>query len=374
MKVLLLSLPTGYGHHQTAASIMARLTQMGIPSHMIDICEYISPKIAEYVSKTYLISTKYVPKTYGKIYQKTENKEKGDYNQFIKIIGLLTLKKFQEYITEYAPDVLICTHVFSAQIVTVMRKKGMIHVPAIGIVTDFVTHPFWEDTQIDYYVTPSALLNNQMRKKGIPEEKILPYGIPIHEKFLKKQTKEEARDELGIAHKNTILVMTGSMGFGKVENRIRQLDALDGDFQILCVCGFNTKLKERLLLGHYQKDMHIYGFAKNVDVMMDASDCIVTKPGGLTTSESLAKGIVPILIDPIPGQEDRNAEFLVNNGIAIKTSSTFPIDEAIFQLFYDKTRIDKMQNQVRSFGKPYAARDLCDFIVEHYGQLPDKTL
>ena len=347
---------------------MARLTQIGIVSHMIDICEYISPKIAEYVSKTYLISTKYVPKAYGKLYRKTETKEKGDYNQLIKIVGLLTLKKFQEYIKEYAPDVVICTHVFAAQIMTVLRRKHMVEVPSIGIVTDFVTHPFWEDTEIDYYVTPSPLLNNQMRKKGIPESKILPYGIPIHEKFMQTRTKEAAQTELGIAHKNTVLVMTGSMGFGKVESHIHQLDELEGDFQILCVCGFNTKLKEHLSAQTFQKSVYIYGFAKNVDVMMDASDCIITKPGGLTTSESLAKGIVPILIDPIPGQEDRNAEFLVNNGIAIKTSSSFPIDEAIFQLFYDKDRIGKMQKQVRSFGKPYAARDLCDFLVEHYGK------
>jgi len=368
MKVLLLSVPTGYGHHQTAASIMSCFTEMGIPSHMVDVCEYINPKLATSVSKTYLMSTKYVPKTYGKIYRKTETKDPGDYMQMMNIVGRLTTKKIARYINEYAPDVIICTHVFTAQIITAMRKNKIIDTPAIGIVTDFVTHPFWEDTVIEYYVTPSALLNNQMKKKGISDDKILPFGIPIHEKFAKKLSRQEAREKLGIANKNTILVMTGSMGFGKVENRMWQIDNLKGDFQVLCVCGFNEQLKKTLESKRFKKDVRCYGFAKNVDVMMDASDCIITKPGGLTISESLAKGIIPVLIDPIPGQEDRNAEFLVNNGIAVKTSPSFPIDEAIFQLFHDKERISSMEQRVRAFGKPNAAHDLCEFIVEKYGK------
>ena len=366
MKVLLLSVPTGYGHHQTAASIMSCFTEMGIPSHMVDVCEYINPRFATSVSKTYLMSTKYVPKAYGKIYRKTETKEPGDYVQMMNILGKLTEKKIAGYITEYAPDVIICTHVFTAQIITAMRKNKIVRVPTIGIVTDFVTHPFWEDTMIDYYVTPSVLLNNQMMKKGIPASKVLPFGIPIHQKFAEKISKEEARKKLGIANRNTILVMTGSMGFGKVGNRLMQLDNLSDDFQVLCVCGFNEALKKSLEAKKFKKDIFFYGFVKNVDIMMDASDCIITKPGGLTISESLAKGIIPILIDPIPGQEDRNAEFLVNNGIAIKTSPTFPIDEAIFQLFYDKNRIANMEKRVRSFGKPDAARNLCEFIVTKY--------
>ena len=158
------------------------------------------------------------------------------------------------------------------------------------------------------------------------------------------------------------------MGFGKVENRMWQIDNLKGDFQVLCVCGFNEQLKKTLESKRFKKDVRCYGFAKNVDVMMDASDCIITKPGGLTISESLAKGIIPVLIDPIPGQEDRNAEFLVNNGIAVKTSPSFPIDEAIFQLFHDKERISSMEQRVRAFGKPNAAHDLCEFIVEKYGK------
>jgi processive 1,2-diacylglycerol beta-glucosyltransferase len=366
MKVLLLSVPTGYGHHQTALSVQDCFSKMNIQSHIVDICEYINPTFAKSVSKTYLISTKFVPKTYGKIYRLAETKGKDNYTIAMDIFGVLTAKKFTNYIEEYNPDVIVCTHVFSAQIVTALRQKKLIDKPCIGIVTDFTTHPYWEDSDIDYYVTASDLLNNQMMKKGIGMDKILPYGIPIKEKFSHKISKQEARRRLGIEDKNTILVMTGSMGFGKVVDKIMQIDNLDQDMQLLCVCGFNKKLKAEIESRKWRKKVCCFGFVDNIDLMMDASDCIVTKPGGLTISESLAKGIIPILIDPIPGQEDRNAEFLVNNGIAIKTSEFFPIDEAIYQLILHPERIPKMEEQVRSFGKPHAAKDLCDFIANTY--------
>ena len=201
----------------------------------------------------------------------------------------------------------------------------------------------------------------------MPPDKILPFGIPINKKFTKNMSKSEARKELGIADKQTLLLMAGGTGFGNLAALIRQLDDLDLDFQILAVCGSNKRLKSRLSKLSVKRNLHVYGFVNNVDVMMDAAECICTKPGGLTTSEALAKGLMIMIPDAIPGQEERNLEFLINNGLAMRITKTFGIDECIYQFFSNSERSSSANYMLKHIAKPYAARDLGDFIIKKYG-------
>jgi len=225
-------------------------------------------------------------------------------------------------------------------------------------------HPYWEEAPMDYYVLASELLCNQAKKKGISEDEIVPTGIPINPRFAKKTDKQEARKILGLEDKTTILVMSGSMGYGKIGSMIKKLDEADFDFQILSVCGYNERLKKRIDKMEFEHKIFNYGYSDQIHMFMDAADCIVTKPGGLTTSEALAKGLPMIMANPIPGQEDRNVEFLLNNGAAFKISSTFPIDEALFQMFSNEVRLRNMSEMVKSLGKPQATKDFVDFVIK----------
>ena len=226
----------------------------------------------------------------------------------------------------------------------------------VGIVTDFTIHPYWEDTHLDYYVTPSEGLNIQALKKGIPRIKFCRSAYRLTLSF-QKDCRVRKREILGIDDRRTVLVMSGSMGFGNVIDEIKALDRVDGDFQIVTICGNNKKLKKHIDNTEFSKKVYNYGFVNNVDVFMDAVDCIITKPGGLTTSEALAKGVPMIMSNPIPGQEDRNVEFLLNAGAAIKISPTYPIDDAIYQLFSGK-RLKLIKEAIRSLGKPNATNIL----------------
>ena len=261
----------------------------------------------------------------------------------------------------------MCTHIFAAQIISYMQNKGDLRAKTIGIVTDFTIHPFWEDTNLDCYVIANELLIHQAAKKGISINKIAPIGT-IHTKFSKKMNVSEARELLGVEDKTTIFVMSGSMGYGKVEKVIQEIDSLDLDLQIISVCGNNKSLKKKIDEMDIRKKIYNFGFVDNVDIIMAASDCIVTKPGGLTVSESLAKGIPMILINPIPGQEDRNVEFLLNNGLAIKIRETYPIDEAIYQLMNNDWRRYHLQAMVQKVGRPNATRDLGELIIKMANQ------
>jgi len=364
MKVLILTVTAGHGHNQAATVIMDYLSGRGIACEVVDTYEYINPILSESVAKGYLISTKFTPAVYGKLYHMAEKREKNNKKLSIAtLINAILSKKLTGFLDEYDPDVIVCTHIFAAQIISYIQSKRALRAKTIGIITDFTIHPFWEDTELDCYVTANELLTHQAVKKGIDMNKIAPIGIPIHTKFSKKMNVSEARALLGIEDKTTIFVMSGSMGYGKVEKVIQEIDSLDLDLQIISVCGNNKNLKKKIDEMETQKKVYNYGFVNNVDVIMDASDCIVTKPGGLTVSESLAKGIPMILINPIPGQEDRNVEFLLNNGLAIKVSHTYPIDEAIYQLMNNDWRRSHLQDMARKMGRPNATRDLGELII-----------
>ena len=207
------------------------------------------------------------------------------------------------------------------------------------------------------------LLSNKVIKKGISAKKILPFGIPVRKSFSTKKDKIEARKELQIDNKTTVLLMMGSMGFGNILKEIAEIDKLDFDFQVICVCGKNRKKFKAISSHSWNKKIITLGFVNNVDLLMDASDCIITKPGGLTTSEFLAKQLPAVIMNPIRGQEDRNTEFLVNTGAAIMVTKTFSISEALFQILNCPWRLETLKQSVKNLGKPNSTKDLCEFVI-----------
>lgn len=367
MKVLLLTNTAGQGHNATAGAVHDQLVTMGAQCRVLDSYRYISPALYQAMARGYLIATAVTPVAYGTIYRAAENKEKNDsrYSMLGVANSIMSLKIARFMQREFWPDVIVCTHIFSAQLINAMRHDGRVNAVTIGIVTDFTIHPFWQDVGgIDYLVTASELLGMQACKKGIDAKKLLPIGIPIHPKFSKKMEKAEARRMLGLdPDRFTVLVMGGSMGHGHLCETVRQIDTMEQNFQVLAVCGNNRHAYEKIKGLITRKKVHVFGFVDNVDVMMDAADCIVTKPGGLTTSEALAKGLPILMINPIPGQEERNVEFLVNNGLAVNVTSTYPIDEALYQLFYYPQKLQSMESNIQLVGKPNATEDLCRFIL-----------
>ena len=218
-------------------------------------------------------------------------------------------------------------------------------------------------------MTASEYLAYQLLKKGLDAEKMLPFGIPIHPKFSEKLPQAEARCQLGLDEKRkTILIMGGSMGHGRFDELIARLDKLPIDFQLLVICGSNDAMRQKLSALETTKPMQVYGFVDNVDVFMDASDCLIGKPGGLTTSEALAKELPMIMVDPIPGQEERNVEFLLNNGLALSVSETLPVEEAVYYLLYNDGRREVLIDAIRRLGKKHSAKRLGDFLIQHMAE------
>ncbi len=366
MKGLILSITAGQGHNQTAHVLDKQFKQRGVETEYLDVYGYINPHLSDSVNRIYLMSTKNIPKIYGGVYRLAEKRNiqpKVGVRGMTKLTNSVLSRKLINLIKEKRPDFIICTHIFAALLVTYISSIESLNALTVGIVTDFTVHPYWEDSYLDYYILPDKRLVIQGMKKGFPENRLLPLGIPIDPKFMNKHDKAEAKRELGIDSERAVLVMSGSMGFGNIVSEIRQLDKLDIDFGIVTICGRNKKLKERIDALKTKKKIYNHGFTKKVDLFMDACDCIITKPGGLTTSEALAKQIPMLMNNPIPGQEDRNVEFLLNAGAAMKISRTNPLDEAVYQMFISDEHRALMRENMRLLAKPTAAADLVDFVI-----------
>lgn len=372
MRVMILSVTAGFGHHATAKAVADMLREKGAVVDTVDVYAYLSKIVKETIDKGYLFTSKHTQELYRLVYLLAENHGSGYFANPISIINIvnaLGASKFARIVNDFAPDAIVCTHVFAAQLVNDLKKRKLLTAPTVGIITDYTLHPYWEDVpNIEYIVTGSELLTHRAIKKGIDASRILPLGIPIHPKFCQPISQADARARLGLdLDRPTILMMGGSMGYSNNKKLIAQLNLCDIPFQLLVVCGNNKKQYEEML--HLKETLdgpcilHPYGFVNNVEEMMSAADCIITKPGGLTVSEALAKNLPMILVNPIPGHEERNVEFLMNNGMACLVTKTFPVDEAVYHLFKSPHRLRTVRETMSALAHPDATERLCDFIL-----------
>ncbi len=374
MRVLILSITAGQGHHAAGKSLSDALTRRGATVMTIDVYKEINRLLYDGVNQGYLLSTKYIPAAYRRFYTMFENKEKSGKYSMTALVNMLLGNKFDHFIEDFAPDFMICTHIFSAQVVNELKRRGRYtDIPTLGIVTDYTIHPFWQDVPyIEYIDLASDLLYAKAISRGIDAARLRSFGIPVQEKFAQKQPQDEARRALGIPQdKPCALVMAGSMGYGNMCSIVQNIEALGLDLTILAVCGNNERQRRKLLELPARDGRFVYGYVNNVDVMMDAADCIITKPGGLTVTEAMAKKLPMILVHPIPGQEERNVDFLLNNGIALAVNRAFTIEDAVYFLFRCPGQIQSIAERLDVVARPHASASIADFIMQHEEKQPN---
>ena len=372
MKVMILSVTAGNGHNATAKAIGDMLISKGAEVKIIDTYEYVNKVVQKAIDKGYTLSIKHTKELYRLGYRFAEDygsERVINHLNLINLMNIIGVSKFSDILYDYSPDVIVCTHVFAAQLVNELKKRNLTDVFTIGIITDYTIHPYWENVPfINKIVLASSLLEYRAIKRGISKECLLSYGIPVNPKFNENISKEIACKELGIEiSKPTVLLMGGGLGYGKYLKTIKKLCKMDIDMQLLVVCGSNKKQFDdiQFYLSRYTGSIkiYLYSFVNNVDIMMSVSDCIITKPGGLTVSEALVKNLPLILIKPIPGQEERNTEFLLNSGVALKSSSTSYVDECVYQLLRNNVQRERMRETMNLLTPKNATENLCNYIM-----------
>lgn len=362
--ILFFSVSIGAGHDSAARALENKFIEKipGVKIKIIDTFDYINSTLHKVVVGSYMETLKFNPKVWGYLYSQAENGDRiVDLGQ---ILNKLLSYKLHQLIENFQPDAIICTHAFPTGMMSVLKAQTDLSVPVIAVLTDYTVHSFWIHDYIDYYVIPSDELKYECINKGMLSESIRPFGIPIRKEFSVDYDQSKIKEKLGLDEKKVILAMGGGLGLGAVQETVKTLLGSSHNLQIVAVAGKNVRLYNQLSkLRQQHHNLHVFGYIDNIVEYMSAADLIVTKPGGLTTAEVLAKGLPMVIVDPLPGQEYRNTEFLLNWGVAVKVGGRSSLSALINQLFGNSLRMRHMKEMAAYLSKPYASDEITDFVI-----------
>ncbi|MFH2138572.1 MAG: glycosyltransferase [Candidatus Omnitrophota bacterium] len=370
MKILIIHASAGAGHVKAAEALSHAFKKNcpeGLSVITIDALDYTNAVFKKSYPAVYIFLVKHFPLLWGACFHFL------NFSPLMPIITFFRLifNKFHgrgliEYILREKPEVIICEHFFSAQLVSYLKTAGKFKGYVLCGITDFGVHRFWINKGTDYYLVASESTKRELLQKGVEQEKILVTGIPIEQRFSRQCSKDQLRDNLGL-DKNlfTILVTSGGFGVGPIEKIVYSLDDMNIDLQILVICGKNNQMYDSLKARDFKKKAVVLGYVTNMDECMGAADMIVSKSGGLTVSESLAKGLPMIIIKPIPGQEMRNAEIIEENNIGVRLIDLEEITEKITLFLKDDKKIlNEMRKNTKVIAKPDAANRISQWVIK----------
>ena len=374
MKILIFYASYGGGHINAAKSINEYLKNnyKNIDVELIDCMKYVNKTIEKMTTKAYNGMAKKAPWAWGRIYS---DSQKGPLAHITSRSNKILAIKLLKLLREKNPDLIISTHPFGSQMCSYLKRKKKISAKIATIMTDFAPHDQWlvGSDFTDYYFVAHDKMKKYLIKKGISKQKVFATGIPLSNRFLQPHDKEKILKELNLKpEKKTILFFGGGeFGLGKT----RTVEIFESfvsyctDMQIIAIAGKNEKMKtafEKIVSKYNRKDsLIVFEYTSQVPEFMSVSDLVVTKPGGLTTTESLASNLPMIVINPIPGQEEENAEFLEKNGIAIWIKKDDNVIEILEDLFSHPDKLESMKENTKKLAKLHSTKDICNILLEN---------
>lgn len=367
-KVLLFTASAGGGHNSAARAVKDELDKLDCDTMIVDAVKFASPMLNTVITSGYEASAKYIPNTYGSIYRMSGGKTRK--RNLDVLIRQVMGKKLYLLVQSRKPDAIVCTHPFPTMALMKYKEMGIINAPIISIVTDYTAHPAYIQKNADAFIIGDEDVEYILKNEGIPHEKIFPFGIPVSDNFLNTDRVEIVRDQLQLEDKFTVLLMGGSFGAGDLKGSMIELLNSSRDFQIVVITGRDHMLKQKLdkMISEIKpsKSVKVLGFTKDMPELMTLGDVLVTKPGGLTTTEAVLKAIPMIIPFYIPGQEAENVDYLLNNGLALKTSRNYSITTLIEILIDNPGRrqdiIDRMLKRRKLGSAANTAKLIADLV------------
>ncbi len=373
MKKIIIFYASYGGGHLSAAKSILKYFESNVPSaevEMIDCIKYVNKPIERMTTAAYREMAKKAPKLWGKVYS---GSEKGVLSRISKDSNKLFSNKLNKLLQNKNPDIVISTHPFSSQMVSYLKKKGKVNCVLATIMTDFAMHKQWlighENT--DFFFVSNENMKNDIVNYGVCASKIYVTGIPMSSRFCESFDREKICEDFKLDSNKKVILFFGGGEFGLGKDKTVQvlkvlLNKLP-NCQIVAISGKNEKMKEsfeQLVIECKAQDRAIIlGFTDKVPELMSISSAVVTKPGGLTTTESLASGLPMLIINPIPGQEEENALFLEKNGAGIWLKQNEETENIIVQLFNDENKLQKMSECAKLLARPNSTENICKIVL-----------
>lgn len=370
-KILIFYASYGGGHLSAANSIKNYLSSNyeNIDVELIDCMKYINKPIEKITTTAYNEMAKKAPWAWGKIYS---DSQKGPLAHITTRSNQVFAIKLLRLLREKNPDLIISTHPFGSQMCSYLKRKGKITSKIATILTDFAPHDQWlvGSDYTDYFFVAHNKMKEYLISKNIPENKVFATGIPISNKFLETFNTSKILNSLGLKEnlKTILFFAGGKFGLGK-SRTLEIFNTLVNDFnniQVIAISGKNKKMYEdfnQIVKAANKTDfMRVFEFVNNVPELMAISDIVITKPGGLTTTESLVSGLPMIIINPIPGQEEENAQFLEHSNIGIWLKKQMNITETISNFISNDAKLKQMKENTKKISNRNSTKDICTIL------------
>lgn len=356
----ILSVSAGAGHIRAAEALKTAAEARGLTAVHIDLMDHVPKIFRKLYAESYLKIVDRHPALWGYLYHAAD-KQKPDATLTKLRLALerLNTRSFVKYLEALNPDQVICTHFLPAQILSRLIGKKRFSKPVWTVVTDFDVHALWVHPHLSGYCAAAEEIAWRMRDRGLGETPIAVTGIPIMPAFSQTLDRAACAKEYGLdPKKTTFLMMSGGFGVGAIDQLAERLLGIDADFQLIALAGRNAELLARIqaLATKYPGRLFAQPFTRTIERLMACADLAISKPGGLTTSECLAVGLPMLVISPIPGQEERNADYLLENGAGLKAHDAAGLVFRVRELMKAPERIVTLRANAKRLGRPDAAQ------------------
>ena len=386
MRVLILAATTGGGHMRAADALKEYILSQDENAEIKieDVIEYISPFVNKAVTGGYVYMAKNTPTMYGTFYKSIDD-ENSPVNRTVEMVTVSFKKRLMPLIEEFKPDIIVTTQSLATELYASLKKLLGLKIPIISILTDFAIHQTYIYEGVDAYVVSSRKMVDDLVSRGVERVRVYPYGIPVKQEFYKEIDRLTAFESEGLDPElPTILIMAGSFGVTDILKIYHKIVKSPEDFQIIVITGKNEKLydnferylkritikntlaeineiikpnsKKRRRIA--SKPTKLLYFTNEVEKYMHMADLIVTKPGGLTVTEAISVGLPMAIFKAIPGQEEQNADFLVNKNMAVRLEKDKTCTTMITRLLREPDRLDGMKKSIREFSKGNSAKNI----------------
>jgi len=366
LKVLFFSASIGNGHDQAANTIASeiRLQYPDAKVQVLDIVNTISPFLSRVVLDSYLALVKHAPNFWGLLHDQFATPKES--NEPLELMNKVLANEVRTRITHFNPNIIINTHAFASTINGLLKQQKKISMPVATLITDYNLHSFWTHKSIDYFFVATPFIKKIITNLNFSSERVLATGLPVRTAFneITKQRKSDVFYKLGLEEKKTLLFMGGGLGLGDIISKVKASDQEFENYNFLVACGSNKELYQKASSLQTKNTLIPLNFVDNIHEYMYISDCIITKPGGLTTTEAMILGKPMALISPIPGQETHNLQYFLNKGVAIALPNNEYAGMMLAELMYDSNRLDVMSKFSRGLVNSNATKEIVNKVFD----------